>query len=159
MTSQGQTCVNTPILGTLRPSRNLRLIPGQRSSGAGGPRPPDRVHAVPRPVAARAGGAGRLVAENGRLGPVAAGRGLDGSGLPPYDRPMRLPAFSRSARIPLTGMAACLAAGLAAGPAAAAATWTIKPGGAVTLGLVTATIKDTTTAASITCKRGKLTGK
>jgi len=72
---------------------------------------------------------------------------------------MRLPALSRSARIPLTGMAACLAAGLAAGPAAAAATWTIKPGGAVTLRLVTATIKDTTTAASITCKRGKLTGK
>src|SRR5262249_53724864 len=118
-----------------------------------------RVHAVPRPVAARAGGAGRLVAEKGRRGPGAAGRGLDGSGLPPYARPMRLPTFSRSARIPLTGMAACLAAGLAAGPAAAAATWTIKPGGAVTLGLVTATIKDTTTANEITCKRGNLTGK
>ena len=72
---------------------------------------------------------------------------------------MRLPAFARSARVLLTGMAACLAAGLAAGAAAAAATWTIKPGGAVTLGLVTATIKDTTTAASITCKRGKPTGK
>src|SRR5262249_58728241 len=98
---------------------------------------------------------GRLVAENGRLGPVAAGRGLDGSGLPPYARPMRLPAFSRSARIPLTGMAACLAAG----PAAAAATWTIKPGGAVTLRLVTAAIKDTTTANEVTCHRGNLAGK
>src|SRR5579859_5233571 len=31
MASQSQTCVNTPILGTLRPSRNPRLIPGQRS--------------------------------------------------------------------------------------------------------------------------------
>jgi len=67
---------------------------------------------------------------------------------------MRLTTFSRSARILLTGMAACLAAG----PALAAATWTIKPGGAVTLGLVTAVIKDTTTAAAITCARGSLTG-
>jgi hypothetical protein len=72
---------------------------------------------------------------------------------------MRLMTFSHSARILLTGMAACLAVGLAAGPALAAATWTIRPGGAVTLGLVTATIKDTTTAATITCKRGHLTGK
>jgi hypothetical protein len=71
---------------------------------------------------------------------------------------MRLTTFSRSARILLTGMAACLV-GLAAGPAAAVATWTIKPGGAVTLGLVTATIKDTKTASTITCKRGNLTGK
>src|SRR5262249_62388203 len=80
-------------------------------------------------------------------------------GRPRQARPMRWRAFSRSARTPLTGMAACLAACLAAGPAAAAATWTIKPGGAVTLGLVTATIKDTKTAASIACKRGKPTGK
>jgi hypothetical protein len=72
---------------------------------------------------------------------------------------MRLPAFSRPARILLTGMVACLAVGLAAGPAAAATTWTIKPGGAVTLGLVTATIKDTKTANELTCKRGNLTGK
>ena len=28
MTSQGQTCVNTPILDTLRLPRNLRPIPG-----------------------------------------------------------------------------------------------------------------------------------
>jgi hypothetical protein len=66
-----------------------------------------------------------------------------------------MPAFSRSARFLLTGLAACLAAG----PAAAAATWTIKPGGAVTLRLGTATIKDTATAAQITCRSGKLTGK
>jgi hypothetical protein len=72
---------------------------------------------------------------------------------------MRLTTFSRSARIMLTGMAACLAIGLTAGSALASATWTIKPGGAVTLGLVTATIKDTKTAATITCKRGNLTGK
>ena len=72
---------------------------------------------------------------------------------------MRWMTLSRSARTLLTGMAACLVVGLAAGPAAAAATWTIKPGGAVTLGLVTATIKDTKTASQITCNRGNLTGK
>jgi hypothetical protein len=72
---------------------------------------------------------------------------------------MRLMTFSRPARILLTGMAACLVAGLAAGPAAAAATWTIKPGGAVTLRLGTATIKDTKTANEVTCDGGNLAGK
>jgi hypothetical protein len=72
---------------------------------------------------------------------------------------MRLMAFSRQARILLTGVAACLAVGLAAGPALAAATWTIKPGGAETLRLGTATIKDTTTANEITCHHGSLVGK
>jgi hypothetical protein len=67
-------------------------------------------------------------------------------------------AFSRSARILLTGTAGSLAVGLAAGSAAAAATWTIKPGGAVTLGLGTATIKDTKTGSVITCRSGNLTG-
>lgn len=67
--------------------------------------------------------------------------------------------FSRSARTLLTGMAACLIVGLAAGPAAAAATWTIKPGGAVTLRLGTATIKDTTTGNEVTCQQGNLAGK
>lgn len=71
---------------------------------------------------------------------------------------MRLMTFARPARILLTGMAACLAFGLAAGPALAAATWTIRPGGPVTFGPVTATIKDTTTAAAITCRNGDLTG-
>ena len=33
MTSQGQTCVDTPILDTLRPPGNLQLISGQRSRG------------------------------------------------------------------------------------------------------------------------------
>src|SRR6266699_6187805 len=32
MTSQGQTCTDTPIMGTLRSPRNLHSIPGQRSS-------------------------------------------------------------------------------------------------------------------------------
>jgi hypothetical protein len=71
---------------------------------------------------------------------------------------MRLMTFSRPAWILLTGMAACLAVGLVAGPALAAATWTIRPGGAVTFGPVTATIKDTNTAATITCTGGNLTG-
>jgi len=66
--------------------------------------------------------------------------------------------FARPARTLLTGVAACLAIGLAPGPALAAATWTIKPGGAITLGLVRATIKDTTTADQITCGSGNLTG-
>lgn len=71
---------------------------------------------------------------------------------------MRWMTFARPARILHTGMAAGLAVGLAAGPALAAATWIIRPGGAVTFGLVTATIKDTTTAAAITCRSGNLTG-
>jgi hypothetical protein len=58
----------------------------------------------------------------------------------------------------LTGVAACLAAGLTAGPALAAATWTIRPGGAVTLGLGTATIRDTTTGNLVACRSGNLTG-
>ncbi len=66
--------------------------------------------------------------------------------------------FVRPARALLTGMAACLVIGLAAGPALAAATWTIKPGGAVTFGLVRATIKDTKSADVINCSRGNLTG-
>jgi hypothetical protein len=66
--------------------------------------------------------------------------------------------FSRPARILVTGMATRLIIGLTAGPALAAATWTIRPGGAVTLGPVTATIKDTKTASAITCRSGSLTG-
>lgn len=66
--------------------------------------------------------------------------------------------FSRPARTLLTGMTACLVIGLAAGPALAAATWTIKPGGAVTFGLVRATIKDTKSANVINCVSGNLTG-
>jgi len=37
MTSQGQTCVNTPILDTLRLPRHLSPIPGQRSSRTAAP--------------------------------------------------------------------------------------------------------------------------
>jgi hypothetical protein len=55
-------------------------------------------------------------------------------------------------------MATWLVIGLTAGPAMAAATWTIRPGGAVTLRPVTAAIKDTRTAATITCRSGSLTG-
>jgi len=97
----------------------------------------------------------RLVAAGATAG---SRRGLDGSGLPPYARLMRSMTFARPARALLTGMAACLVIGLAAGPALAAGTWTIRPGGAVTFGLVTATIKDTTTAAQIACRSGNLTG-
>jgi hypothetical protein len=71
---------------------------------------------------------------------------------------MRLMTFSRPAPTLLTGMAACVVIGLAAGPALAAATWTIKPGGAVTFGLVRATIKDTKSANLINCGSGNLTG-
>ena len=66
--------------------------------------------------------------------------------------------FLRLARIMLTAMAACLVIGLTAEPALAAATWTIKPGGAVTFGLVRATIKDTKSANVINCGSGNLTG-
>ena len=66
--------------------------------------------------------------------------------------------FARPARTLLTGVAACLVIGLAAGSALAAATWTIKPGGAVTFGLVRATIKDTKSANVINCVSGNLTG-
>ena len=67
--------------------------------------------------------------------------------------------FSRPARIVVICMATWLVIGLTAGLALAAATWTIRPGGAVTLGLVTVTIKDTTTASSITCRSGNLADK
>jgi hypothetical protein len=88
----------------------------------------------------------------------APGAALTDLGPPPYVRPLWVMTVARPTRILFTAVAACLAAGLTAGPAQAAASWTIRPGGAVTLGLVTATIKDTTTAAQITCTHGKLTG-
>jgi hypothetical protein len=71
---------------------------------------------------------------------------------------MRLMACSRSGRILLAGLAAGLALGLTASPALAAATWTIKPGGGVTFGLVSATIKDPRTGNLIRCPGGSLTG-
>jgi hypothetical protein len=71
---------------------------------------------------------------------------------------MRLMTFSRPARILLSGMAACLVVSFTAGPALAAATWTIRPGGAFTLGTVIATIQDPKTGAAITCRSGNLTG-
>src|SRR5262249_6762613 len=71
---------------------------------------------------------------------------------------MRLMACSRPARILLAGLAAGLALGLAAAPALAAATWTIKPGGAGTFGLVSATIKDPKTGNLIRGPGGRLTG-
>lgn len=67
--------------------------------------------------------------------------------------------FSRPGRILLTGVASCVVIGLAAGPALAAAAWTIKPGGAVTFGLVRAWIKDTKSGAVINCGSGNLTGR
>jgi hypothetical protein len=55
-------------------------------------------------------------------------------------------------------MAACLAIGLTAGPALAAGTWTITPGGTVTFGVAPVTIKDTKTGVTLTCTGGSLTG-
>jgi len=56
-------------------------------------------------------------------------------------------------------MAACLVMGLAAGPALAAATWTIKPGGAMTLTSATRTaIKDSATGTTLTCAAANLSG-
>jgi len=48
--------------------------------------------------------------------------------------------------------------GLAAAPAFAASTWTVKPGGAVTAKAGTTTINDTTANQSLTCTSSKATG-
>ena len=78
MISQGQTCVNTPILDTLRLPRNLRLIPGQRSSSqTARPGFPGLLHRAQEIV----GGpvrttTGEGVATSARARGVAAGSGL-----------------------------------------------------------------------------------
>jgi hypothetical protein len=73
---------------------------------------------------------------------------------------MRSLTFARPARTLIAGMAACLAIGLAAGPALAAATWTIKPGGTMTLTSATRTaIKDSATGATLTCAAANLSGR
>jgi hypothetical protein len=71
---------------------------------------------------------------------------------------MRLMAFSRSGRTLLASLAAGVAIGLTASPALAVGTWTIKPGGAITFGLVRATVKDSKTGSVIECPGGRLTG-
>ena len=57
----------------------------------------------------------------------------------------------RYARIAFAGCAAVLAAALGATTALAAATWTIKPGGAVRAKSGKATVNDTTTGTTTTC--------
>jgi hypothetical protein len=66
-------------------------------------------------------------------------------------------ALVRSSRILLTA-AATLAAGLSAGAALAATTWTVTPGGLVTASAGTTSLKDTTTGTAITCTSSRLGG-
>jgi hypothetical protein len=63
---------------------------------------------------------------------------------------------NRIAAILATGGAVALTLGLTAGPALAA-TWTVKPGGAITATSGTTTLKDTTSGNSLTCKSSKAT--
>ena len=58
---------------------------------------------------------------------------------------------NRFPRILAAGCAAVLAATLAAAPALAATTWTIRPGGAITATSAKVTVKDTTAGSVITC--------
>jgi hypothetical protein len=58
----------------------------------------------------------------------------------------------RQVRIVIAGAAAVVAASLGATPASAAATWTIKPGGATAARSGKATFEDTKTGASFLCK-------
>jgi hypothetical protein len=65
---------------------------------------------------------------------------------------------NRYARILAAGGAAVLAATLAATPALAATTWTIKPGGAMTATSGKTTFKDTTTGTVLTCASSTASG-
>jgi hypothetical protein len=89
-------------------------------------------------------------------------RSTDGgrlSGVPPASSHDQGPGHPRrTARILLAGLAGCLAFGFTPGPASPATTWTIVPGGRVTLGPATETIKDTATGATITCTNSGLLG-
>jgi len=64
----------------------------------------------------------------------------------------------RYARILVAGCAAALAATVGASTALAAATWTVRPGGPVSLKSGTFTLKDTTTGAGATCPSSRLSG-
>ena len=66
----------------------------------------------------------------------------------------------RPASILVAGVALATAVGLSAAPALAAGkTWTISPGGAITGKAKSATVTDTTTGNSLTCKSSALKGK
>ncbi len=65
---------------------------------------------------------------------------------------------NRHNRILAAGCAAVLAATLTATPALAAATWTIKPGGAITATSGKVTVKDTTTGQALTCPSATASG-
>ena len=70
----------------------------------------------------------------------------------------RLAQFSRQARILVMGVAATLAIGSTAALAAPAATWTVKPGGAVSIVTGKLTLVDPKTGTTITCKSATLSG-
>ena len=63
----------------------------------------------------------------------------------------------RIAAIVLTGGAAALTVGLTA-TSAVAATWTVKPGGAITAKSGTTTLTDKNTGNKLTCSSSKATG-
>ena len=65
---------------------------------------------------------------------------------------------NRYARILAAGCAAVLAATLGVTPALAAATWTIKPGGAITATSGKVTVKDTTTKQTFSCSSSTASG-
>jgi hypothetical protein len=77
----------------------------------------------------------------------------------PYPWPMPLMTPTRARRILLTAVPAALALGLAAGPASAATTWTVSPGGPVTGHAGPTQLKDTTTKeAAINCASSSARG-
>ena len=65
---------------------------------------------------------------------------------------------NRYARILAAGCTGVLAATLAAAPALAAATWTIKPGGGITATSGTVTVKDTKARTVFTCGSATASG-
>jgi hypothetical protein len=74
-------------------------------------------------------------------------------------RERRTTAMSRPyARILVAGCAAVLAATVGAATALAAATWTIRPGGPVSLKSGTFTLKDTKTGATVPCSSAGMSG-
>jgi hypothetical protein len=66
--------------------------------------------------------------------------------------------FSRPARILVTAVAATLAIGGTAALASSTATWTVKPGGAVSIVTAKLTLTDPKTGTTLTCTSAKLTG-
>jgi hypothetical protein len=71
---------------------------------------------------------------------------------------MRLARFSRSAKILVTAVAATVAIGGTAALASPTATWTVKPGGAVSIVTAKLTLTDPKTGTKLTCSSAKMTG-